>query len=90
VSVKTFYLANGTLVFTETVDPNGFSCTTQGSNGHANTCGVLTGQVTDVLAQGTGAFAGANGSLAGTFSLAAFPIPDQSSHVEYTGTLILP
>lgn len=90
VSVKTFYLASGTLVFDETVDPNGFSCATDPAGGQANSCGLFTGHVTDVLAQGTGAFAGASGSLDGLFSIANLNNPTHSARVDYTGTLILP
>src|SRR5260370_8534592 len=87
VAVKTFYLAGGTLSFNETVDPNGFSCTDRGSG---QACGLFNGHVSDVLASGTGAFAGATGSLVGTFSIANLGNPVRSARVESIATLVLP
>ena len=85
VNTKTFYLADGTLILAETFI--GGSCSDSTGQG---TCGRFIGQTSNVIVGGTGAYAGASGTLLETFSIANISLPDHSAIADYTGTLILP
>jgi len=88
---ETFTLADGSFTTCGTVVS--LSCSTMNSS-HANACGELTGVEESTIVGGTGAFAGASGSLTNTFTIANpnnFPEPGPYSAIaDYTGTLILP
>lgn len=73
--LRTIVLENGTLIVDETYSPD---CL-RGCNPH-----VFTGVLTDVIVGGTGAYAGAGGTLTGSVRAVGGAI-----HVELSGTLIL-
>lgn len=84
-NVKTFYFANGTLTTLETFVGGSCSNPTVGVQG---TCGLFTGQTDSTITGGTGAYAGATGTLVNIFQISAGQ--GKSSIARYTGTLILP
>jgi hypothetical protein len=76
-------LVDGTLIVNETEEPGG-SCPGNCSNrpGYGQ---PGMGPISDVIVGGTGAYAGASGSLTGTVHLAG-----NSTQIKLAGTLILP
>ena len=76
-------LAGGTLIVDETEEPGG-SCPGRDCNRPGNGLPGM-GPISDVIVGGTGAYAGASGSLTGTVHLAG-----KSTQIKLAGTLILP
>jgi len=75
--LRTIVLENGTLIVDETYSPD---CL-RGCNPD-----VFTGVLTDVIVGGTGDYAGASGTLAGTVRATV----GVAIHIKLSGTLILP